>query len=443
MGDITLKDLRAVHPLPRELLQRTEADLSQYFSQVRAIIDGVRERGDGSLVGFARELDRVSDPEFSLRVGPDEIEAACRTLAPQVTAAIEYAADNVRRFHEAQRPTPLALREIRPGAWAGERTTAIDSVACYVPRGKGAFPSVVIMTATPARVAGVPKVVIITPPGPDGRVDAGTLVAARVVGVSEIYKCGGAQGVAAVAFGTETVPRCDKIVGPGSPWVVAAKRLLRDVIDPGISAGPSECVILADETTDGALAALDLIIESEHGPDSAAYLVTPDPAVAHAAAAALPPLWGQMSEQRAEFSRTVLCGPRGGILLVRDLATAIDFVNDYAPEHLEILTAQPMEVLERIRHAGEILLGEYTPVTLGNFVLGPNAVLPTNGSARTISALAVQDFMKQSSVGYVTAAGYPELAHHAEILARYEGFDGHANAVSATRAQLLGARRQR
>lgn len=437
MREITVRDLRRVRPLPAELLLRTESDLSGYTAKVQQIIAAVKDRGDASLDEFARDFDKVSTPTFSLRVGPREFDAAFDAVAPEVVAAITYAADNIRRFHEVQRPQPLWLKEIRPGAFAGDRFIPIDSVACYVPRGKGAFPSVVLMTTLPAVVAGVARIVIITPPGPDGEVDPGTLVAARIAGISEVYKCGGAHGVAAVAFGTETVPRCDKIVGPGSPWVVVAKRLLRDVIDPGVPAGPSECLLLADETADGRLAALDLAIESEHGPDSSVYLVTPSETVANTAAAALPTLWSGMSPQRAEFSRTVLCGPHGGILLVRDLATAIDFVNDYAPEHLEVLTAEPMAILGRLRHAGEVLLGPHTPVSLGNFVLGPNAVLPTGRSARTASPLSVHDFMKRSSVGYVTAAGYAELAAHAEVLARYEGFDGHANAVSDARMALL------
>jgi histidinol dehydrogenase len=440
MNKLVVNDLRLIDPLPPQLLLRTEADLSQYLENVRRIAQSVKERGDASLIEFAREFDNVSDPDFSLRVQPSEFDVAAKSISPEVANSIGYAAESIRRFHELQKPGELSLKEIRPGAFAGDRFTPIDAVACYVPRGKGSFPSVLLMTTIPAQVAGVPRIAVITPPGADGKVDPGTLVAARLVGIREIYKCGGAQGVAAVAYGTETVPRCNKIVGPGSPWVVAAKRLLRDVIDPGLPAGPSECLILADESADCRIAALDLTIESEHGPDSSVYLVTHSPEVAHGAAAALPGFWDQMSTQRAGFSRTVLCGPRGGILLVKDLTTAIDFVNDYAPEHLEVLTADPMATLKKIRHAGEVLLGNYTPVTLGNFVLGPNAVIPTGGSARTASTLSVHDFMKRSSVGYVTAAGYPDLAKHAGVLASYEGFDGHANAVSSLREALLNAR---
>ena len=228
-------------------------------------------------------------------------------------------------------------------------------------------------------------------------------------------------------------------MGPGSPWVVAAKRLLSGIIDPGTPAGPSESIIFADGTVDGRLAALDLLIEAEHGPDSSAYLVTNSRKVVDEARAALPEFWGCMGAQRVEFSSAVLCGPRGGIVLTPTIEAAADFINDYAPEHLEILSKEPFAHLGRIQNAGEILLGPHTPVTLGNFVLGPNAVLPTNGAARTASPLSVFDFMKRTSIGYVTAAGYPLLAQHAKVLATYEGFDAHANAVSALRNPLMAA----
>lgn len=438
MVEASLHDLSAGGAFPEQLFARAEADLSVFLDRARPIIEAVRIGGDKSLVDFGRQFDGVAAEHFAIKASEQEFDDAFGAVDRELVAAIGYAIDNIRRFHEAQKPEEMWLKEIRPGAFAGDRFIPIDSVACYVPRGKGSFPSVVMMTAVPAIVAGVPRPIIITPPGPDGRVDTGTLVAARMAGITEIYKCGGAQGVAAVAYGTETVPRCHKIVGPGSPWVVAAKRLLADLIDPGTPAGPSECIILADETANGNLAALDLLIESEHGPDSSAFLVTNSRKVAETARAALPEYWAGLSAQRREFSQSVLCGPRGGIVLTADFDAAIAFVNRYAPEHLEILVAEPFAVLGRIRHAGEVLLGNRTPVTLGNFVLGPNAVLPTGGAARTASPLSVFDFMKRSSVGYVTARGYAELARSAKILARYEGFDGHAQAVSALREDLLG-----
>jgi histidinol dehydrogenase len=326
---------------------------------------------------------------------------------------------------------------MRPGAFAGDRFTPIRSVALYVPRGKGAFPSVTMMTAVPAVVAGVPELAIVTPPAPDGSVDAATLVAARLAGVETVYKCGGAQAVAAVAYGTDTVKAALKIVGPGSPWVVAAKRLLAGVIDPGLPAGPSEAIILADDSVHGGLAALDLLVEAEHGPDSSAYLVTHSRRVAEEALAALPEHWARMTEQRVAFSTAVLTGACGGIVLTASIEESYRFINDYAPEHLEILSTDPFAHLGHITEAAEILMGPHTPVSIGNFGLGPNAVLPTSRWARTCGPLSVTDFVKRSSIGYVTAAAYPEFARHARTLARYEGFSSHEHAVSEVRDRYL------
>ena len=421
----------------QQLLQRTESDLGPYMAQVQPIIDAVRERGDKALVGFAERFDGAQVSVDSLRVTEAEFTAAQGLVDNETHEAIRYAADNIRRYHEAQKPGEMTLQEVRTGAFVGERFLPIPSVACYVPRGKGSFPSVVLMNAIPAVVAGVPRAIIVTPPGPDGTVDAATLVAAKEAGITEVYRCGGAQAVAAVAYGTETLPRCSKIVGPGSPWMVAAKRLLADRLDPGIPAGPSESIVFADSSVDGALAALDLLIEAEHGPDSSAYLVTTSREVAEAAIKALPEHWAEMSEQRVEFSSTVLCGPMGGVVLAQDNDAAFDFINDYAPEHLQILSTDPWQYLGRIHNAGEVLLGPHSPSTLGNFVLGCNAVLPTSGAAATVSPLSVHDFMKFMSVAYVTENGYPELAKQAERLATYEGFDAHAAAVSEKRKQYL------
>lgn len=434
---VTFHDLSTTESLPAELFKRTESDLSFFSERVTPIIAAVKEEGDAALIRFAREFDGVQPDTFSLRAEASEFDEAFARMDPEVIESIRFSVENVRAFHEAQKPEEMWLKEMQPGAFAGDRHVPIDAVACYVPRGKGSFPSVLIMTTIPAVVAGVPHAIVITPPGPDGKVDDATLVAARLVGISEIYKCGGAQGVAAVAYGTETVPKCLKIVGPGSPWVVAAKRQLTHLLDPGVPAGPSESIILTDDSVDGALAALDLIIESEHGPDSSAYLVTSSRRVAEQAIAALPGYWAQLSEKRAEFSQAVLCGTHGGVVLTKDFATAVEFVNQYAPEHLEILAKEPMAVMTQIRNAGEILLGKHTPITLGNFVLGPNAVLPTNGAAKTAGPLSVFDYMKRISVGYVTEAGYDALAVKAKRFAEYEGFPGHALAVSDLRTRLI------
>ena len=438
MPEISFHRLPSLSAAQRaQLMRRAQTDLSAYLDKAGAIIEAVRTEGDAALIRYAREFDKV-EIKGDLKVTPEEFDLAFKAVDVEVVDAIRYAIANIRSFHEEQRPPAMSFKEIRPGAFAGDRFSPIPSVALYVPRGKGAFPSVTMMTAGPAVLAGVPDIAIVTPPGPDGAVDAGTLVAARLSGVETVYKCGGAQAVAAIAYGTETVRRAVKIVGPGSPWVVAAKSLLAGVIDTGLPAGPSESIIFADDTVDGGLAALDLLIEAEHGPDSSAYLVTHSAEVAAAALAALPEHWSAMTPQRVEFSQAVLCGPRGGIVLTGTVEESYAFINEYAPEHLELLSTRALEHLGHITQAAEILLGPHTPVTIANFVLGPNCVLPTSGWARSFGPLSVTDFIKRSSVGYVTAAAYPELARHAKVLADYEGFSSHANAVSARRDRYLG-----
>src|SRR5437588_4820919 len=321
----------------KRLLTRTEADLSSFEAKVRPIIEAVKNEGDEAIARFARQFDKAPVEANELAATAADFDAADRALEPGVRKAMEFAAHSIRRFHEDQKPGEMWLHEVRPGAYAGDRMRPIPSVACYVPRGKGAFPSVAMMTTIPAKVAGVPEIAIVTPPGPDGKIDAATLVAARMSGVSRVYKAGGAQAVAAAAYGTATIPRCAKIIGPGSPWVAAAKRLVSHVLDTGTPAGPSELIVLADGTVDGRLAGLDLLIESEHGPDSSAYLVTWSRRVAEEALAAIPEYWKEMGEQRVDFSASVLCGPIGGIVLAPDETAAVACANDYAPEHLAIL----------------------------------------------------------------------------------------------------------
>lgn len=439
MTDVNVKRLKGLSAADRAaLVKRSEADLTFFLEKVRPIIAAVRAEGDAALVRFGREFDRAEGlTAATLRVSQAEFDAAFEAVDPKVIEAIRFGIGNIRSFHEEQRPAAMTLKEIRPGAFAGDRFLPISSVALYVPRGKGSFPSVAMMTAVPGVVAGVPDLAIVTPPGPDGKVDAATLVAARIAGVGTVYKVGGAQAVAAVAFGTETVRKAHKIVGPGSPWVVAAKRLLTGIIDPGLPAGPSECVVLADNTVHGGLAAMDLLIEAEHGPDSSAWLATDSERVVEQALAAVPGLWARMDRKRVEFSQQVLGGPAGGIVLADSMADAIAFVNEYAPEHLEILSTKPFDYLGEITEASEILMGLHTPVSIGNFALGPNAVLPTSRGANTHGPLSVSDFVRRSSVGYVTGKGYPQLAASARVLADYEGFSSHANAVSALRDQYL------
>jgi histidinol dehydrogenase len=436
--NINFHDLSKISAAQRyKLCTRTEADLADFEAKVKPIMRAVADEGDEALARFAREFDKAPVEAGDIAATKADFAAAEKSLNPEVRAALEFAAKNIRKFHEDQKPEEMWLHEISLGSFAGDRTTPIPSVACYVPRGKGAFPSAALMLTIPARVAGVEDVIIITPPGPNGKIDDATLVAANMAGVSQVYKAGGAQGIAAVAYGTPTVPKVSKVVGPGSPWVAAAKRIVSHVLDTGSPAGPSEVIVLVDSTSDGRLAALDLLIECEHGADSSGYIVTWDRRVAEEALAALPELMKDLSAQRAGYVSDVLSGNMGGVVLARDEADAIAFCNEYAPEHLQILSKEPFQYLGQIKNAGEILLGEHTPSVLGNYVIGANHVLPTSGWARTASAISVFDFMKRTSIAYVTAKGYPELAKHASVLAKYEGFDGHANAVSARRDQLL------
>ena len=420
------------------LLKRSEADLSGFIEKVKPLLEAVRTEGDAAVARFGRELDKAEGlTADKLKVTEAEFDEAFALVEPEVIRAIELGISNIRSFHEEQVPEPMTLKEIRPGAFAGDRFIPIDSVALYVPRGKGSFPSVTMMTGVPAVVAGVPNIAIFTPPIPGGKVDAATLVAARLAGVETVYKVGGAQAVAAVTYGTQTIKPALKIVGPGSPWVVAAKRLLSGVIDTGLPAGPSEAMIFADDTVHGGLAALDLLIEAEHGPDSSAYLVTHSRRVAEEALAALPEHWARMSELRVAFSKAVITGKTGGIVLTSSLEESYAFVNAYAPEHLEILSTDPFAHLGKITEAAEILMGPYTPVSIGNFGLGPNAVLPTSRWARTYGPLSVTDFVKRSSIGYVTKSAYPKFAAQAKTLAEYEGFSSHAIAVSDVRERYL------
>ncbi len=438
MAEVSFYDYASLSAEGRAaLLKRSEADLSGVIEKVKPIIEAVRTEGDAALARFSRDLDKSSVSEDQIQVTPAEFDAAFKQVDAKVVEAIQFGIENIRSFHEEQKPETMWMKEIRPGAFAGDRFTPIQSVALYVPRGKGSFPSVTMMTSVPAAVAGVPNISIITPPAPDGSVDAATLVAARLAGVETVYKVGGAQAVAAVAFGTKTIKPALKIVGPGSPWVVAAKRLLSGVLDTGLPAGPSEAVIFADDTVHGGLAALDLLIEAEHGPDSSAYLVTHSRRVVDEALAALPDHWARMTEQRVAFSTAVLTGKTGGIILTSSVEESYAFINSYAPEHLEILSTEPYDHLGRITEASEILLGQHTPCSIGNFGLGPNAVLPTSRWARTYGPLSVTDFVKRSSIGYVTAAGFPLLAGHAHTLALYEGFSSHALAVSPLRQQFI------
>ena len=416
----------------RALVRRGVIDLAGYVERARPIVEAVRQEGDAALVRFARDFDKVGMTADRIRVAEADFDAAYDAVPVAAVEAIREAAGNIRLVHERQKPPPLELTAVRPGVLAGDRYVPIEAVACYVPRGKGSFPSVSLMTAIPAMVAGVPRVVIVTPPGPGGTCDAGTLVAAREAGVTEVYLAGGAQGVAAVAYGTQTVPKCRKIVGPGSPWVGAAMQLCADEIAPGPPAGPSESMVLADETADPRRAALDLLIEAEHGPDSTTFLVCWDEGFANLVADHVVDFLGRLGPERRDWAGLAL-GENGGLVVARDGEDAIAFANEFAAEHLQIASTRAWDWVPRIVNAGELLLGQDAPFSMANFMIGVNAVLPTGGMAATHSALGVMDYMKRQSIADVSATGYARLADQTEAFALYEGFDAHALAIAARR----------
>jgi histidinol dehydrogenase len=418
------------------LLRRAEKDIRDLFPLAQEVIDRVRTEGDAAVVDYARRFDAKNFDASMLRATPADFAAARAALSAEVVAAIEAAHDNILKFHSEQMPEPMWFTEVQPGIMAGEKVTPVASAGLYVPRGKGAFPSVMLMLATPAKVAGVPRVVVISPPTPDGKADAASLVAAEICGVDEFYVVGGMQGIAALAYGTETVPKVAKVVGPGSSYVSAAKRLLYGTVDVGLPAGPSESIILCDENVDARLAALDLLVEAEHGPESAAILVTHSEAVAKAVLDALPGYIAELPQWRRDFINNVLTN-YGGVLLTSSLDESIQFVNDYAPEHLEVLTADPFVTLQKLKNAGEILLGHYTPIPTANYCLGLNAILPTGGFARSFSSVSVRDFLKTSGVGYLSREGYERLQGITTTLADYEDFPAHAQAIRK-RNEILG-----
>jgi histidinol dehydrogenase len=418
----------------QSLLDRKIWDDPRIVEQARAIVDEVRAGGDRAVSALIRRFDGVEVAPARFRVSRDEIDGSANALDPALRLAIDAAIENIRRFHDGQRPTGDRMTEVEPGVWCGERTTPIESVCLYVPRGRGAFASVACMLGVPARIAGVERLVLCTPPGPGGEVDAATLYAARQIGIEEIYRIGGAQAVAAVAFGTDIIPRCDKIVGPGNVWVSAARQLLARQIDPGPPAGPSESLIVADGTADPDNVAWNLLIEAEHGENSCALLVTHDSDEAEAVAEAVEEKLSRLTDRRRAFAAEVL-STRGGILLTTDLEASCRFADRFAAEHVALMVADPWSVLPRVRNAGEILLGEYPIMSLANYAMGINAILPTGGWARSTSGVSVLDFVKRTSIGFVTERGFRRLGEIVPVMSRDEGFSAHHLSVENWKPQ--------
>lgn len=413
-------------PGRRAALARPSAeDSGEVLAAVRAIVARVREQGDAALREYSLRFDGHA-PE-TLRIGAAEIDAAMGRVDPRGIAALERAVANVQRFHEAQVLAPLSI-ETTPGVRCERIVRPIAAVGLYVPAGSAPLPSALIMAAVPAAIAGCPRRALCTPPGKDGRIDAAILVAARLCGVDEIYRVGGAQAVAALAYGTESIPKVDKIFGPGSAWVTAAKQVA--AADPAgaaldLPAGPSEVLVIADHSARAEFVAADLLAQAEHDPLAQAILLTPSRELALAVAAAV-------ERQRPALSRAAILDrsvAQSRAIVVRDLAEAMSVSNDYAPEHLILSVEQPREWLAQVNSAGSVFLGHWTPEPMGDYCSGTNHVLPTYGYARAYSGLSLLDFVKRITVQEITPAGLRELGPTAVTLAGLEGLDAHGAAV--------------
>lgn len=418
----------------RKLLAERDSDTARVDGPVTEILAAVRARGDEALCEFTNRFDRTDVTPDRLRITPDEIEAACAEVAPELLNSLEVAASRIESFHKAQMPEGLRYVD-QAGVTLGMRWTALDSVGLYVPGGKAAYPSSVLMNAIPARVAGVKRIAMCVPT-PDGALNPLVLAAARRSGVSEIYRVGGAQAVAAMAYGTATIAPVDRVVGPGNAYVAEAKRQVFGTVGIDSIAGPSEVVVIADGNNDPRAIALDLLAQAEHDPMAQSILITPDTAMAEKVERAVATELETLP--RAEIARTSW-DAHGAIIIVRDLDEAADLVNTIAPEHLELMIDNPAPVFERVRHAGAIFVGRYCPEAIGDYVGGPNHVLPTSRTARFSSGLSVFDFIKRTTFIEAQAESLREIGPAAVSLARAEGLDAHALSVSVRLAALDSA----
>ena len=411
----------------QSILKRSAVDISAVYEHVRKIVEDVKARGDESLLEANREFKEhvsVSD----LTVTHEELNTAYGQVDSAVVDALRAAARNILRFHEAQRENEKWVMEVAPGITAGRVRRPMERVGCYVPGGRAAYPSTVLMTVIPAKAAGVEEVVITTPPGKDMVVNPVTLVAADIAGCRRVFKAGGPWGIAGLAFGTKTLPKVDKIVGPGNKYVTAAKMIVFGQVDIDSPAGPSEALILADEKADASLIAIDFLSQIEHDPDSAAVLVTTSETLAEQVCAAIDEMFDSLL--RKEIFESSL-KKHSHVLIAEDLGKAIEFANQYAPEHLQIMTDDPYGVLDRIKHAGSIFLGPYAPVPVGDYASGTNHVLPTGQCARMFSGLSVDDFIKKPTFQHLTKQGLAALRDVIVTLAEAEGLPNHARAVKA------------
>ncbi|PZN34445.1 MAG: histidinol dehydrogenase [Proteobacteria bacterium] len=419
----------------RAALQRpVQSEAQALHARVQAILDDVRARGDAALLEYTERFDGAALQ--TLEVTPEEFAAAERALEDAQRAALERAIANVHRFHEAQRAAPLSI-ETSPGVVCERHFRAIEAVGLYVPAGTAPLPSAAIMLAVPARIAGCETRIMCTPPRRDGSADPAVLVAARLCGITRVFKVGGAQAIAAMAYGTASIPKVDKVFGPASPGATAARTWV--ATDPegaacDLPAGPSEVLVIADQTAQPAFVAADLLAQAEHSADAQAVLVTTSPALAQATLEQI-----ELQMQRLARGDTLKESLRHcRVFLVDTLETAFELSNLYAPEHLIVQVEDARRWLPKVRHAGSVFLGPWTPETMGDYCSGTNHVLPTYGFARAYSGLSLNDFMKQMTVQELTGDGLRDLGPTAVTIADLEGLDAHANAVQVRLAHLAG-----
>ncbi|MCS0673311.1 histidinol dehydrogenase [Cytobacillus firmus] len=391
---------------------------------VKDIIESVRQNGDQALKDYTEKFDGISLDDF--KVSQAEIEEAFSQVDVKILEIIKEAADNIRSFHEKQlRPSWMTTEE--NGTVLGQKITPLDSVGLYVPGGTAAYPSSVLMNVIPAKVAGVKRIVITSPPDKKtGKMPPAVLAAAKIAGAEEIYKAGGAQAIAALAYGTETIAPVDKITGPGNIFVALAKREVFGDVDIDMIAGPSEIAILADDTAHADEVASDLLSQAEHDPMASAVLVTPSSALAEQVSSEVDRQLAELPRQQIAFQSIE---NYGAVYVAENMDEAIETVNSLAPEHLEILTENPMELLGRIRHAGAIFLGRFSPEPVGDYFAGPNHVLPTNGTARFSSPLNVEDFQKKSSILLYSEKALKDNGEKIAAFARLEGLEAHARSI--------------
>ena len=408
-----------------DLLKRSPNNYSQYEATVNEIIENVKKNKDKAIFDYTLRFDSFPLNEENIRVTRKEIEEAYSLMDPKLVEVIRKAAENIRSFHMKQlRNSWFDAKE--DGTILGMKITPIEKAGVYVPGGKAAYPSSVLMNVIPANVAGVKEIIMTTPPDKEGRVNPGTLVAADIAGVSTIYKVGGAQAIAAMAFGTESIPKADKITGPGNIFVALAKKAVYGYVSIDSIAGPSEVLVLADETANPRYVAADLLSQAEHDELASAILITTSKELAEQVSMEADKFTAQLS--RKEIIEKSLDN-YGYILLAESMEQAIEATNEIASEHLEILTRNPFDVMTRIRNAGAIFLGEYSSEPLGDYFAGPNHILPTNGTAKFFSPVNVDDFIKKSSIISYSKEALEKLHKDIELFAESEGLTAHANSI--------------